>query len=348
MSSEPLTGIRPAWAPAPPSAWTMLGRALSWPCYPALLPYAVGSYGELNMANSKFWRWAFACIGILGSGAGHTLAWRAYSSQSFFNTKSVLSHLAITFTWDHTHLWLTFIACELGVIISVDRTENRINAGRLKGPRVLVVGNGPSALEGEPMGDQIDAFDEVVRFNNFQTKGAGMEKFVGTKTTVHFSDGVLYPTYQEYHVKGADVILSLFADRLMVAGTYFILRGAADLHTGLTRKFLKDPTTTWITKEAIERLKKLLGLKGMKHPTSGMLAIDHFLNMPGVQLPLYIHGFDFFMGPKIHYYEGQEPLYERINNKIGVNQHSPHLEKVYVEKLIAEGKVRFLRSPSSN
>jgi len=348
MSSEPLNGLRPSWLPAPPSAWTLVGRAVSVPCYPALLPYAVGSYGELTMANCKFFRWSFACIGILGSGIGHTLAWRAYSSQSFFNTKSVLSHLAIVLAWDHAYLWLTWIAHQLGYIISVDRTENRINAGRLKGPRVLVVGNGPSALEGEPMGDQIDAFDEVVRFNNFQTKVAGMEKFVGTKTTVHFSDGVLYPTYQEYHVKGADVILSLFADRFMVAGTYVILRGAADFQTRLTMRFLKDPTTTWITKSAIERLKSLLGLKGVKHPTSGMLAIDHFLNMPGVQLPLYIHGFDFFMGPKMHYFEDHEPLYERINNKIGVNAHSPHMEKIYVEKLIAEGKVRFLRSPSSN
>lgn len=81
----------------------------------------------------------------------------------------------------------------------------------------------------------------------------------------------------------------------------------------------------------------------VKHPTSGMLAIDYFVNKPGVHLPVYITGFDFFQGPKIHYYAEQEPLYERINNRIGVNQHSPLKEKVYVEKLIAEGKVRFLK-----
>ena len=69
----------------------------------------------------------------------------------------------------------------------------------------------------------------MVRFNNFHTKVAGMDKFVGTKTTVHFSDGVLFPTYTEYHCPGADVILSLFSDRFMVAGSYVILRVEADL-----------------------------------------------------------------------------------------------------------------------
>merc|ERR1719240_1771508 len=121
------------------------------------------------------------------------------------------------------------------------------------------------------------------------------------------------------------------------------MRGAADLQTFLTMRFLRDPETSWITKADIERVKKLLGLTGVKHPTSGMLAIDYFVNKPGVQLPVAIHGFDFFMGPKIHYYDDYEPLYERINNKIGVNQHSPHKEKVYVEKLIAEGKVVFIK-----
>ena len=59
-----------------------------------------------------------------------------------------------------------------------------------------------------------------------------------------------------------------------------------------------------------------------------MLAIDYFVNKPGVKLPVHIHGFDFFQGPTIHYYNDVEPLCERINNRIGVNMHSPHLEKI--------------------
>ena len=45
----------------------------------------------------------------------------------------------------------------------------------------------------------------------------------------------------------------------------------------------------------------------------------------------------------MHYFDEHEPLYEKINDRIGVNQHSPHMEKIYVEKLVAEGKVRFLK-----
>jgi hypothetical protein len=316
---------------------------MSAPAYPALLPYALFSHCEATSANARWWRSAFAVTGLGLSAWAHTWAWRKWSASSPLGLQSLLGHAAIFLAVDHSHGWLTFIAHQLIEIFDTNRTGNRLNANKLHGPRVLVVGNGPSALEGEPRGDVIDKFDEVVRFNNFQTKVAGMEKFVGTKTTVHYSDGVLYPTYKEYHVPGADVVLSLIMDRFMVAGTYFVLRGAADLQTGLTMAFLKDPNISWTPKVDIERLKKLLNLRGLKHPTSGMLAIDHFVNKPGVKLPVYIHGFDFFQGPKMHYFDEHEPWYERINDRIGVNQHSPHMEKIYVEKLIQEGKVCFLK-----
>eukprot|EP00445_Apocalathium_hangoei_P086433 CAMPEP_0204202576 /NCGR_PEP_ID=MMETSP0361-20130328/68320_1 /ASSEMBLY_ACC=CAM_ASM_000343 /TAXON_ID=268821 /ORGANISM="Scrippsiella Hangoei, Strain SHTV-5" /LENGTH=193 /DNA_ID=CAMNT_0051165407 /DNA_START=262 /DNA_END=844 /DNA_ORIENTATION=- len=176
--------------------------------------------------------------------------------------------------------------------------------------------------------------------NNFQNKVAGMEKLVGTKTTVHFSDGVLYRTCSEYHVPGATIVLSLFVDRIIVAGSYYIMRGGADLQYRLTSRFLMDHVDQDGEYRAGE---EVAGLKGVKHPTSGMLAIDYFVNKPGIELPVCIHGFDFFTGPKIHYFQEHEPLYERINNNIGVNMHSPPLEKIYIEKLIAEGKVKFLK-----
>merc|ERR1711879_289107 len=97
-----------------------------------------------------------------------------------------------------------------------------------------------------------------------------------------------------------------------------IMRAGADLQYRLTSRFMMDPKTTWIDKALIDELKEKLGLKGIKHPTSGMLAIYYFLKKPGVELPIYIHGFDFFMGPKIHYFHDHEPLYERINNNLGV------------------------------
>jgi len=47
--------------------------------------------------------------------------------------------------------------------------------------RVVVVGNGPSVLA-QPLGNQIDAFDEIIRFNRYQVKG--FESHTGTRTTL--------------------------------------------------------------------------------------------------------------------------------------------------------------------
>lgn len=316
-------------------------RAVSLLTYPTLAPFALFSRCDTTVSNARSMRTIFMTLGVGLSVVCHAMTERR--SQLSNPVVKALSHLGVCLTVDYSFFWLTYVAHQLIEIIGVDRKENRLNAGKLNGPRVIIIGNGPSALEGKEYGDKIDSFDEVVRFNNFQSKADGLHKWVGSKCTVHFSDGVLYPTYTKYFVPGATVVLSLFADRFIVAGTYFVFRGVADMETRLTAKFLKDPDVSWIDKERIESVKEKLGLSGLKHPTSGMLAIDYFVNKPGVQLPLVIHGFDFFMGPTIHYYHKEEPLYERINNQIGVNQHSPHKEKVYVEKLIAEGKVIFIK-----
>jgi hypothetical protein len=312
-----------------------------------LFPFSVFSWCDATIENAKWWRKGFTVMGLALGGLLHTFVRRRWGDRDYTKSaitpKEALGHGIAFLMVDHPFIWLTFIAHELIEILSVDRKENRLNSGRLYGNRVLVVGNGPSAVSGEQMGETIDKFDEVIRFNNFQTKVAGLEKWVGTKTTVHYSDGLLSPTFREYYTPGATIVLSLFVDRFMVAGSYFIMRGGADLQTSLVMRFLKDPNITWTQKENIERLKKALGLVGPKHPTSGMLAIDYFVNKEGVELPVYIHGFDFFMGPKMHYFDEHEPLWERINDRIGVNMHSPHKEKIYVEKLIAEGKVRFLK-----
>ncbi len=49
---------------------------------------------------------------------------------------------------------------------------------------IILIGNGPSALEHE-MGAVIDSFDTVIRFNWFHIKG--YEKYVGKKTDIWFT-----------------------------------------------------------------------------------------------------------------------------------------------------------------
>jgi len=134
-------------------------------------------------------------------------------------------------------------------------------------------------------------------------------------------------------------------DRLMVAGSYMIFRAGIDLAISETVNLLANPSLGWIPHEDICKLKETLGISYWKHPTSGCLAIDWFVrHRPDPSVPIYIHGFDFFEGPEIHYYNKTEPLYERINDMVGVNcMHQPEKEKAFVARLVAEGKVKWLK-----
>merc|ERR1719382_123036 len=132
---------QPKWVPAPSGS---LGTALwrnfvSLPCYPIVLPYIIFSRCDLTYANCKWWRGAFACIGIVGGVVLHAWAWWTWSSPTPLCYKSVWSHLAIFFTFDHPQIWLTFIAHQMMKILSVDRRGNRLIAGKLHGPRVIVI-----------------------------------------------------------------------------------------------------------------------------------------------------------------------------------------------------------------
>jgi len=248
---------------------------------------------------------------------------------------------------DYTFLWITFGACILVFLFSRS-SQNRLFGEKkpeFKGKKICILGNGPSLVKGEPLGKYIDDMDEVIRFNNFQTEKSGMTEWTGTKTTVHFSDTMLYPTYPEYNVPNACVVLSLFMDRVIIAGSYVVFRSGIDLEFLKTYEFFKNPFLGWVPHEDIENLKALLSLTKGKHPTSGCLAIDWFSrHKPSEDSPVYIHGFDFFEGDAIHYYDKSEPLYERLNDLLGVNvMHQPWKEKAFVQKLISEGKVRWLR-----
>lgn len=226
-------------------------------------------------------------------------------------------------------------------------SENRLlgKTPRFYGNRIVVLGNGPSLVKGRPFGNCIDNMDEVVRFNNFQTKTSGLEAWTGGKTTMHFSDSMLYPSFPEYHAPGATVGLSLFMDRLLVAGSYLIFRTGVDLAFREALNMMCDPSLGYVPHEDICNLKETLGISHWKHPTSGCLAIDWFVrHRPDPSVPVYIHGFDFFEGPEIHYYNKTEPLYERINDLIGVTtMHQPEKEKAFVARLVAEGKVKWLK-----
>jgi hypothetical protein len=250
-------------------------------------------------------------------------------------------HLLWFWSWDYTLLWMAVCGQLVVIMQRIKRDKSRLMNDRLLGKRVLIIGNGPSACTGEPVGrDLVDSFDEVVRFNNGTIKVGSKEEYVGTKTTVHVSDAMLFPTYPEYQVKGAEVLLAQYDERLMSQGSYWFFRLVIDLELSIGWNCLTSPSLAWIPHDEIHALKAELANTTWHQPTSGMLAINHFLKKTDV---VYIHGFDFFEGPTIHYFAEEEPIYERFNNHLGVYMHQPRKEKAMVQKLIEQGKVRWLK-----
>ena len=51
---------------------------------------------------------------------------------------------------------------------------------------LILIGNGPSAIKSK-LGDEIDAFDDVIRFNLYQVEG--YEASIGNKTTFWATTG---------------------------------------------------------------------------------------------------------------------------------------------------------------
>jgi len=248
---------------------------------------------------------------------------------------------------DYPLFWIGCCGLWLEQMLRQPDRKNRLMNGtpEFHGKQICIIGNGPSLVEGDPYGDVIDRMDEVVRFNNFQTKESGKGEWTGSKTTVHFSDSMLMPSWPEYHAPGSCVILGLFMDRLAVSGSYFLFRSAIDLQWTRARSFLFDPELGWLSKSDIHNMEQKIGTNKSKHPTSGALAIDWFVrNRPDQSVPVVIAGFDFFQGGKVHYYDETEPIYERFNDQLGVNLlHQPSKERQFVEELVAEGKVVWLR-----
>jgi len=322
-------------------------RTMTVLSYAAGVPYVVLNHWEPTALNARrFWQMV-ASMWTPCTVAAHMYVWK-FSTWSL--PWRLLGSTVWFWSWDWPNFW--FMACSMMAERVFTRTEskNRLfnepkDGPKFHGKRIIILGNGPSLATGTPMGAGIDAMNEVVRFNNFQTKVSGLEAWTGTKTTVHFSDSMLYPSWPEYKAPGATLCLSLFMDRLVVSGSYFLFRMGADLAIKEAAGLMFDPELGWISHEEIVNLKKVLQISKWKHPTSGCLAIDWFVrHRPDPSVPVCIHGFDFFQGPTIHYYDKTEPLYERLNDLVGVTlMHEPHKEKAFVERLIKEGKVKWLK-----
>lgn len=168
---------------------------------------------------------------------------------------------------------------------------------------VILVGNGTSVLD-KKLGNFIDSFDFVVRFNDF--KIIGFEEYVGKRTDCWFTCG-------DYHLRNMKdfkrVIVhtweyqqSLLVEKLNQSGPFEITK-----------------------KEDVDRIPVACNF-----PSTGLIAIHQFIRECGY---VTITGFDWWERKQHHYGDDLH---------IRGNLHKPLQEYQVIKKLESDGKLGFI------
>jgi hypothetical protein len=195
--------------------------------------------------------------------------------------------------------------------------------------RVLIIGNAPNIMQGRPLGPVIDGFEQVVRFNSYTVDNPD---YTGTKVTYHFANGRNIP--QDPYVQA---VAPIFNASLTHAAYLFFPDLANATHT--MNHVLSDKTRAWFVEEdRLLKLCKKLKLPPFQIPSSGMVAIDAMMSRYD---KVYIHGFTFFEGKRLHYFD--EPVLQLVTSWLErFITHNAPCEKRWAEGLAAEQKVLFL------
>jgi hypothetical protein len=193
---------------------------------------------------------------------------------------------------------------------------------------VLIVGNAPTVMNA-PLGEIMDGFSNVIRFNTYNL---AKPDYTGSKVNFHFCNGRNMPAARE-----VKAVLPLFNASLTHAAYLFMPHMEEALTIRATLESSK--ANAWfVEEERILALCRKIKPNFWQIPSSGMVAIDAFLSRhPEVAL----HGFNFFSGKKIHYFE-ESPLQLLTSWLERFVTHNPPCEKAWVESLIGEGRAYFL------
>jgi len=194
--------------------------------------------------------------------------------------------------------------------------------------RVLIVGNAPTVMTGQPLGSQIDGFADVVRFNQYTVEKPA---YTGSKGTYHFCNGRNLPE------KTVKAVLPIFNASLTHA-CYLFMPHMEDAREICENLMSRKSTVWFVEEERILALRKKIGCLLWQIPSSGMVAIDSFLSQ---HKDVTLHGFNFFSGKSIHYF--QESPTQLITSWLErFVTHNPPCEKRWVDSLMQEGRCAFL------
>jgi len=191
---------------------------------------------------------------------------------------------------------------------------------------IIIIGNGQSILNNE-LQDEIDAFDIVVRINNYKING--YEHYLGTKTDIWFNGANSKLSIPEY-----------IPNKVIVAiPSMIFLHQKDNIQTYISKRVgINDDKITLIPKKQIESYEKIVNHNRLTTGLYSILwAINNYDN-------IYIHGFDFFINSKAHYYDSK--LMTFVNNNIVNKGHKHDNDKEYnfINHLLDENKIRRLKN----
>jgi len=219
---------------------------------------------------------------------------------------------------------LSYTAMDDHIAYAARHTVKMRAAAACLAPReILLVGNGPSALS-YPLGEDIDRFPDVVRFNEFQV--TGFERYIGHRLTLWAMSSNMAPmllgAYPERH--RASVLIAV-PQRGFRNCTYPMLQ---------TETLARLPPTfqqraNFTERSVANELRDRHGLSS--RPSSGLLVLLQLLRQYRL---VHIHGFDYFAGNAGaggHYY---------TDGKGVASRHDTSQEARVARQLVADGRVQ--------
>jgi len=228
-------------------------------------------------------------------------------------------------------IWCLYHVVLLQDYVHSNKTVNTCPIEQPKGQKdnILIVGNAPTLTTGPPLGTEMDAFSEVIRFNSYVVDNP---PFTGSKVTYHFCNGRKLPA-----AKTVRAVLPIFNASLTHAVYLFMPHMEESRET--CNNLMNPKANVWVVdEEQILALRKKLKCNFWQIPSSGMVAINAFLMQ---HENVTLTGFNFFQGKKIHYFE-ESPTQLVTSWLERFVTHNPPQEKRWVESLLKEKRVSFL------
>jgi hypothetical protein len=227
-------------------------------------------------------------------------------------------------------IWCLFhvVCLQNHVRNSRSKRDCPIEASKGSDDTVLVVGNAPTVMDA-PLGAVMDQFNTVTRFNTYSVSKPA---YTGSKVNFHFCNGRNLPSARE-----VTAVLPLFNASLTHAA-YLFMPHMEDA-IGIRRNLESSKANAWfVDEERILALCRKIRPNFWQIPSSGMVAIDAFLSQHS---EIALHGFNFFSGKQIHYFE-ESPLQLITSWLERFVTHNPACEKEWVSSLVKEGRAYFL------